>query len=143
VVNILPLLEIPLWTGESIQVYDTVLWGVFARLLPWFWIFVALLNLYHWVPRTNVRWREAVWGALVCATGWEIAQRGFSWFLTSGFARYQLVYGSLGAVIAFMLWLYVSFLIVLYGAHLSAAVAYHTRPDRGSLPQNQEEERSS
>ena len=127
VLNVLPLLEIPLLNGGSIQIYDTYLWGFFSRLIPWLLIFVTLLNLYRWVPRTSVRWREVVWGALLSATGWEIAQRIFSWYLTSGFARYQLVYGSLGAVIAFMLWLYVTSLIVLYGAHLCAAVAYHTR----------------
>lgn len=135
-VNLLPVLEIPLWNGESIQVYDTFVWRLFSRLVPWFLIFVALLNLYHWVPRTSVMWREAAWGALISSTGWEIAQRGFGWYLTSGFARYQLVYGSLGAVIAFMIWLYVTSLIVLYGAHLTAAVAFNTRtgPQRELLP---------
>ncbi|GAB4443003.1 MAG: YihY/virulence factor BrkB family protein [Anaerolineae bacterium] len=135
-VNLLPVLEIPLWNGESIQVYDTFVWRVLSRLIPWFLIFLTLLNLYHWVPRTTVLWREAAWGALLSSTGWEIAQRGFSWYLTSGFARYQLVYGSLGAVIAFMLWLYAISLIVLYGAHLSAAVAFNSRTgaERERLP---------
>ncbi len=136
-VNLLPALEIPLWNGESIQVYDTFVWRIFSRLIPWFLIFLALLNLYRWVPRTTVMWNEAAWGALLSATGWEIAQRGFGWYLTSGFARYQLVYGSLGAVIAFMLWLYALSLIVLYGAHLSAAVAFNTRSgaERALLPE--------
>ena len=125
--NLLPLLEVRLWNGESVQVYDTYLWGASSKFIPWLVIFFAFVNLYKWVPNTKVRWREALWGAAVAALGWELAQRGFSWYLTSGWARYQLVYGSLGAVIAFMLWLYVNGLIVLYGAHLSASIAMETR----------------
>ena len=138
-VNILPLLRIPLWNGQSIQVYDTFIWSIGSRLIPWFLIFVALLGIYRWVPNTSVRWREAVWGAAVSAIGWELAQRGFSWYLTSGFASYRLVYGSLGAVIAFMLWLYVTALVVLYGAHLSAAVAFHRR-NNGNVANPKHEE---
>lgn len=144
-VNLLPVLEIPLLNGDSIQVYDTFVWRFFSRLIPWFLIFVTLLNLYHWVPRTNVMWREAAWGALLSSTGWEIAQRGFGWYLTSGFARYQLVYGSLGAMIAFMIWMYVTSLIVLYGAHISAAVAFNTRSgaERELLPTIKNEDPAS
>ena len=81
-------------------------------------------------------------GAVVGAIGWELAQRGFSWYLTSGFASYRLVYGSLGAVIAFMIWLYVTALVVLYGAHLSAAVAFHRRYN-GETADPQPEESAS
>jgi membrane protein len=135
-VNLLPLLEIPLWNGQSIQVYDTYVWSIGSSLIPWFLIFVALLGIYRWVPNTSVRWREAVWGATFGAIGWELAQRGFGWYLTSGFASYRLVYGSLGAVIAFMIWLYVTALVVLYGAHLSAAVAFYRRGDRKAELEN-------
>jgi membrane protein len=83
--------------------------------------------VYRWVPGTRVKGYEAFLGAVVAAVGWELAQGGFSWYLTSGLARYQLIYGSLGAVIAFMLWLYVTAVVVLYGAHLSAAVAFQYR----------------
>ncbi len=126
--NILPALEIPLQNGQSIPLYDSYTWRWLAQFLPLFLIFFTFVNLYKWTPNTTVKWREAVGGAAVSALGWELAQRGFSWYLTSGWARYQLVYGSLGAVIAFLLWLYVNALIVLFGAHLSAAIASHTRP---------------
>lgn len=137
--NILPALEIPLWNGKSIHLYDSYTWGLLARFLPYFLIFFTFLNLYKWVPNTTVKWSEAVWGAAVAALGWEFAQRGFSWYLTSGWAKYQLVYGSLGAVIAFMLWLYINALILLFGAHLSAAIASQKRlknsPPEPNLPQ--------
>jgi len=52
----------------------------------------------------------------------EAATSAFSWFLSSGLSRYNLVYGSLGALISFMTWIYIINLIVLFGAHLSAAI---------------------
>jgi membrane protein len=125
--NVLPVLEIQLWNGESIHLYNSYTWSLMARFLPYFLIFFTFINLYKWVPNTTIKWSEAAWGAAVAAMAWELSQRGFGWYLTSGWARYQLVYGSLGAVIAFMLWLYVSSIILLYGAHLSAAIALHTR----------------
>lgn len=128
-VKLLPALEIPLWNGESIHVYNSYLWSILSRFIPYFLILFAFINLYKWVPNTSVYWREAFWGAAVAGLAWELAQRGFSWYLTSGWARYQLVYGSLGAMIAFLLWLYVSGLIVLYGAHLSATIAAYTRKE--------------
>ncbi len=126
-VTILPWFEIPMWDGSSVQLFDTYTWTVFSNFIPWILLFITFVNLYRWVPNTTVLWREAAWGAIVAVVGWEIAQRGFGWYLSSGLARYQLVYGSLGAVIAFMLFLYVSALVVLYGAYLSASIAHNTR----------------
>lgn len=130
VFNLLGLLEIPLW-GEY-TVYETVVGQIISRLIPAFLIFLTFLSLYRWIPNTKVRWREAGWGAVIATIGWEISKEGFTWYLTSGLAAYQLVYGSLGAVIALMLWLYLSSVIVLFGAHLSAAIALHTRLKQGA-----------
>lgn len=122
--NLLPLFEIPI---AGIIIYDTFIWEFLSRLIPWLVIFVTFLNLYRWIPNTKVRWWEAIWGAGVAAVGWELANSAFGWYLTSGLASYQLVYGSLGALVALMLWIYLSSLIVLFGAHLSATIANHTR----------------
>jgi membrane protein len=127
--KLLGLLEIPLW-GEY-TVYETFVGQTISRLVPAFLIFLTFLSLYRWIPNTKVRWREAAWGAGVATIGWEISKEGFTWYLTSGLAAYQLVYGSLGAVIALMLWLYLSSVIVLFGAHLSAAIALHARLKQG------------
>ena len=47
---------------------------------------------------------------------------GFAWYLDSSFGQYQLVYGSLGAIVAFLFMIYLISLITLFGAHLSAAI---------------------
>ncbi len=121
--DLLPRFHVSLWHGISI--YETPLWQVLSGLVPWLSTFLLFLGLYRWVPSVAVRWSEAFWGALVAALGWEAATSGFSWYLGSGLARYELVYGSLGAIVALMFWIYISSLIILFGAHLSAAVAGH------------------
>ncbi|MCB0154063.1 MAG: YihY/virulence factor BrkB family protein [Anaerolineae bacterium] len=125
--SLLPWLDLdgPLWGGVSI--YDTFIWAMAKRLIPWFFIFIMFLGLYRWVPNIDVDWSEAVWGALVAASGWEVAKFGFTWFLRSGLASYQLVYGSLGTVVALMLWIYLSSVVILFGAHLSGAVTYYRK----------------
>lgn len=123
VFSILSQFEIPVWDGTSI--YNTWAWQFVSRLIPWFFLFMMFLLLYWWGPNAKVKWSEAAWGALVATAGIELTKAGFTWYVTSGLNRYQLIYGSLGAVVAFMLWLYLSSLVVLFGASLSAAVAQH------------------
>ena len=72
-------------------------------------------------------WREALAGAAACSLVLWFATTLFTSFLASGVARYNLVYGSLGTLLALMSWVYVASLLVLCGAHLAAAIAAHTR----------------
>jgi membrane protein len=112
-----------LWGG--VPLYETLTWKIASRLVPWFFTFVMFFGLYHWIPNTKVHWSEAIGGALVAATAGEITKSGFTWYLASGLVKYQLVYGSLGTLVALMLSIYLSSLIILFGAHLSAAIAHH------------------
>ena len=99
------------------------LWAVVARALAWAITMVLFLLLYRWVPNTKVRWSSAFWAALIVATVWEILKAGFVWYLGTGLPEYELVYGSLATVVALLLWVYLSSLLVLFGAHLTAAIA--------------------
>lgn len=121
VLNLLPQLQVPLW--DSVSIYETPLWGALSNFIPWLFTFLLFLALYLWVPNIEVERRVAFWGALVAALAWEVAANGLAWYLRSGLVRYELVYGSLGAVVALMLWIYWSSWIALFGAHLSAAIA--------------------
>lgn len=95
----------------------------YSRLLPIVLRFLTFLGLYRWVPNTTVAWRVALWGALVAALGWEASTIAFTWYVGSGLVQYELLYGSLGTVIAMMLWIYLGSLITLFGAHLSVAIS--------------------
>ena len=121
VLNLLPRLEIPL--GDGVSIYETPIWTLVSNLVPLLFTFLLFFSLYRWVPSIAVSGWEALWGALVAAIGWEIATRAFTWYLRSGTAQYELVYGSLGAVVALMFWVYLSSLVTFFGAHLCAAIA--------------------
>ena len=122
--NVLSRFQVPLVNVESL--YGTPLWTALSDLVPWFFIFLLFLALYRWVPNAEVKWSAAFWAALVVALAWEMAANAFAWYVSSGLARYRIVYGSLGTVVALMLWIYISSWIILFGAHLSAAIAQQT-----------------
>jgi len=123
--RLLPWLEArgPLW--GDVPLYETSSWHTAARLVPWFFIFVMCVGLYRWTPKTRVGWVEALIGALVAATAGEMTKSVFTWYLGSGLVKYDLIYGSLGTLVALMLSIYVSSLIILFGAHLSAAISHY------------------
>ena len=106
----------------------------FSHVLMWIMIFFTLLTLYRWIPNTDVTWTEGAWGGLVASTAIEIATWGFAWYIRNGFINYSLVYGSLGAVAALLFWVYLLAVIVLFGAHLSAAIAWHHRLGEANSP---------
>jgi membrane protein len=118
--GLLPRLHIPLW--NSLTAYDSFLWTSLSALLPWLLSLLLFVALYRWLPHTPVPWKAALITAVTVALGWEAVSRGFAWYLHSGLASYELVYGSLGAVIALLFWAYLSSWLVLFGAHLAAAL---------------------
>jgi membrane protein len=81
----------------------------------------AYALLYMTVPNRYVDWRDAVWGGLVAAIAFEIAKRVFAVFIRQ-FPTYAIIYGALAALPLFLLWLYLSWLITLVGALLTAAL---------------------
>jgi membrane protein len=82
--------------------------------------FLVFLLLYKFVPNTRVRWRHVWVGALVAAVLIEIAKNIFVWFV-GHFATYNLVYGSVSTIIAFMVWSYIFAMILLFCAKLISA----------------------
>lgn len=125
VLNVLPRLEFRL--GDRVAIFDRPLWTLISSGIPVLFTFLTFLALYRWAPKTHVRWAEALWPALLVAFAWEVAKRVFAWYVSSDLVQYRLVYGSLGAVVALLLWIYVSGTLVLFGAHLSAAIARSRR----------------
>lgn len=121
---------LPDWrTISSSTVFFLVLARVPSTVVFYVFLFVSLLFFYYWVPARRVRARDAAVGALVATALFRLATYGFAFYLRSGFARYNVVYGSLGALLALLSWVYLLCVIVLYGAHLSAALD-HERPVR-------------
>jgi membrane protein len=106
------------------------LWGWLSTLIPPVVSAVTFIILYRTIPRNRVTWRDVWLGGLIAGLSWEAGRRLFAWYL-SNFARYSLIYGSVGAIIGFLLWSYLSAMILLIGAEFTAQ---HTAWRRAGRP---------
>jgi membrane protein len=87
---------------------------------------LALAVVYKYGPsRTEPRWRWITWGSVSAALVWLAASGLFSWYVAS-FGSYNKTYGSLGAIIGFMTWIWISIIVVLVGAKLNAEMEHQT-----------------
>jgi membrane protein len=94
-------------------------WWLASILLPMLFSFLAFAFLYGFVPVTRPRLRYVLPGAIIASLLFELTKIGFSIYIEH-FENYDVVFGSLGAVVAFMFWVYLSASILLYGAELIA-----------------------
>ncbi len=87
------------------------------RLVPYLSVWVAMTFLYSYIPNARVRFRSAVLGGVVAGTIWQVTQWGYFHFQV-GVANYNAIYGALAALPIFLVWIYTSWLIVLFGLEL-------------------------
>jgi membrane protein len=104
-----------------------------VRIGRWPVLFVmltlALAFIYRCGPsRETARWRWITWGSAIAAVLWLAASALFSWYAES-FGKFNETYGSLGAVIGFMTWLWISAIIILIGAEIDAEMEHQTARD--------------
>ncbi|UGY14418.1 YihY/virulence factor BrkB family protein [Bradyrhizobium septentrionale] len=96
-------------------------WPILVVLL-----LVALAVLYRYGPsRTKPRWQWLSVGAVVAAVLWLMGSTLLSWYLAN-FGDYSATYGSLGAAIGLMTWMWMSAIIVLCGAELNSEIEHQT-----------------
>jgi len=102
-------------------------WPLLALL-----VLALLALLYRYGPcRHTAKWQWVSVGSVFATSVWLLASAGFS-FYVANFAHYDATYGSLGAVIVLLFWLYLSFYIVLLGAELNAELELQTAQDTTS-----------
>jgi membrane protein len=107
--------------------------GVTGRLLniarwPILLVLVAfgLTLIYRYGPsRTEPRWQWITWGGAFAAITWLAASALFSWY-AANFGNFNKTYGSLGAIIGFITWMWLSIIVVLVGAKLNAEIEHRT-----------------
>jgi len=80
-----------------------------------------LILLFRFVPQTAPRWKALVPAALAGSLGWELSKTLFVWYLET-VANINVVYGSLGTVVALMLWAYLSAALLLLSAEICVAI---------------------
>jgi len=81
--------------------------------------FLIFTLIYYFGTNKRIYFRQIYRGALTIAFGWEAVKYLFVFYIDK-FANYQLVYGSVGSVIAFLLWIYISSMIMLLGAEINS-----------------------
>jgi membrane protein len=98
-------------------------------------VLIAMLAvLYRYGPsRDEPKWRWITPGSILAGVGWIVFSLLFSWYVAN-FGSYNETYGSLGAVIGFMTWVWLSTTIVLVGAELNAETEHQTKKDSTEGP---------
>lgn len=123
---LLALLNLGAWTETLISLLR---WPVLLVAVA-----LAISMIYRFGPsRSKAKWRWISWGSCLATLVWVAASIAFSFYLEN-FADYNATYGTLGAVIGFMMWLWISVLVVLVGAELDAELEHQTSRDTTTGP---------
>ena len=89
----------------------------------------ALAVLYRYGPdQAKEQWRWITWGSAFAAVVWLAASILFSWY-AANFGSYNKTYGSLGAIVGFMVWIWLSVIVILIGAGIDAEMGHKTARD--------------
>lgn len=110
---------------QSIEPFGTLI-VFFSLLTPYILTVISFSFIYLLIPNTKVQFRSAFYGAIVTTILWKAAGAIFTAFIVDS-TNYAAVYSSFAILIIFMIWIYVSWLIILTGASISY---YHQNPDR-------------
>jgi membrane protein len=104
-------------------------WAPMRWLLLFAVASTAFSVIYRFAPcRRHARWRWVTPGGVFAAGFWLVGSLGFSWYVNN-FANYDVTYGSLGAVIGFMMWIWFSVMVILIGGELNAEIEHQTARD--------------
>ena len=92
-------------------------------------VMLFLAMIYRYGPsRAKAKWRWISWGSVFAGLVFILASAAFSWY-AANFGNYNKTYGSLGAAVGFMTWIWISTIIVLVGAELNAEMEHQTARD--------------
>ena len=116
------------WVGNALGNVPVLVWlrGVAVGVVPTPMFMLVIGLIYYYVPNATVRLRDVWWGALIAGLLWRLAFNGFSWYVRD-ISRFTVL-GQVAAVALFLIWVYVSAVIFLYGAEVSAAYARLNAP---------------
>jgi len=98
-------------------------------LTPYILETVAFVLLYLVVPNRRIRFVHALAGGILAAILFETAKRGFAWYVTT-FPTYEAIYGAMAVVPIFLIWVYVSWLVVLLGAEFACCLDVYRDDDQ-------------
>ena len=102
---------------DSVAMGPTILW-MLKYLLPLVFTYCMFSLIYKVIPNKTVHFKSALKAALFASLLWELAKHLFAWYVTN-IATYSIFYGSLSALVVFVLWVYYSSVILVVGGELA------------------------
>lgn len=99
-----------------------IVWDLLRYAISVIILFIIFILFYVYIPNCSIRFKDAVPGALLSTIGWIVFSTGFSFYVNK-FDSYSKIYGSIGAVIALLVWLNLNSTIVFIGSELNAILS--------------------
>ena len=100
------LLAVPTWALALLQ---------YGRgLIALGFVFLFMLVLCYWMPNCRMKWRDALPGAVFILCAWIVCTMVFTFYFNN-FSRYDVIYGSIGAIMVLLLWLFMTGIVILLG----------------------------
>lgn len=104
-----------------------------AHYLATVLLIVGVGLVYYFIPNAKTRFRDVWVGATLTGVLWRLAFDGFSWYIARN-TSLTMIHGSIAAVVVFLLWVYVSSIILMYGVEFTAAYARLRRHRPDDMP---------
>ncbi|MEM9627290.1 MAG: YihY/virulence factor BrkB family protein [Pseudomonadota bacterium] len=112
------------WTLIDLFDFGSIQWrpryGTIRLFLSAILLLALIMPLYIWLPNRRLRALDVLPGAMLAVTMWIVGASAYSWYLLN-LGRFSVTYGSLGGVVATLLFFYISALIFIFGAEVNAA----------------------
>ena len=111
---------------EWLAVLQTLTFNYFATVM----LIIAVGLVFYFIPNAKTRFRDVWVGAILTGVLWRVAFDGFAWYIARNKSM-TMIHGSIAAVVVFLLWVYVSAIILMYGVEFTATYARlrRRRPD--------------
>lgn len=114
------------WNYSFIYVF---IWNILRYLVILFSLIIVFALLYKFTPSRAIKFGEVMPGTICASAGWIIVSLGFA-FYVNNFGNYSKTYGSIGAVIVLLTWLFLTSIIIVLGGEINATLAFE-REGRG------------
>jgi membrane protein len=122
------LLNINLGAPFQELIQESGFLNLLVRLISWFFTAVGFLLVYRYMPNCEVKWRNIWVGTLVASVLFEVGKEVFAVYLQH-YGQYDLLYGSIASTIVFLLWVFLSALILTLGAEICSNFQQAYHPD--------------
>ena len=96
--------------------------GIVASYVATLLLIGCVALIFYFIPNTKVRFRDVWPGAILVGVLWRAAFLMFSWY-AADLATWNVIHGSIAAVVVFLLWIYISAVILIYGVEMTASYA--------------------